>query len=239
MKAYKAFHKGLKGMGNYQFQEGKTFRTYNKGLSRGGFHAATDPLYCLCFISPESGGEYHEVDISGLTDEGRPFEETDKRTAVTGSMIRIGRRMTASEMMLESYRSRMRGTTEEAEGIGAGERVKVKDDPVFGLSRASGYRCVAVAENEDGSATASGEDCCAVAIGERAYARVREGKHSQCGVLAVAEGKDSAAAAPLHQWILFIDEDGNPHGFRVDGKEIKPDIYYTFKKGKPVKAKQK
>lgn len=238
MKAYKAFRKGMKGMNNFLFKEGKTYRTTNKGLSKGGFHAATDPLYCLSFITPECGGEYHEVDIAGLTDQGRPFAEKDKRTAITGSIIKIGKKMTPSQMVLESYLSRINETVAETEGTGTGEKITVKDDPIFGLSRASGYRCVAITESKDGIATASGEDCCAVAKGKNAYARVKGNQYSQCGMLAVAEGKGSAAAAPINQWLLFIDDEGTPHAYKVDGKTIKPDIYYTLKKGKPTVAKQ-
>ena len=85
-------------------------------------------------------------------------------------------------------------------------------------SNATGYRGAASATGDSGAASV-------------------EGKES----VAIVTGKDSKAAGALGCWIVLTERDDDWHiievkAFKVDGKKIKPGIFYSLSKGVAIKA---
>lgn len=174
--AYKAFHQGLKGAQNYQYEIGKEYSSYNEGVGAHGFHAALDPVFCLTFIPPHRGGEYAEVQIDGAISRGGVTSRESRcgDNAVTGEVIRITRRLSVSEMLIRAVKYRTERATEL-------DSLKNASESRFCAVSICGNKCAAIADADNSYAEASGANCLAVATGTDSEA--------------YATGTDSVAAA--------------------------------------------
>lgn len=234
MIAYKAFYPGLKSFNGMQFETGKTYRVENKGIAKGGFHAAADPMFCLGFVQPRSGGIYHEVDISGITDRGELENGAcGHYSAMTGERLRIGRRLSVEEMLSACMSYRLAQCVRTEDGKGSGYGIKVVNESRFGTAYVRGTLCTAVAAEEDSEAFASGERCTAIAEGDCSSAMIEDACSRNC--LAVAKGRHSRIGGCYGTWLLFLNED-KPLYACVGTDGIRPDTYYTLINGKIEKA---
>lgn len=226
MKAYKAFYPGLQSFNGMRFEIGKRYTTADAGIGRNGFHAALDPMFCLGFVSPERGGEYHEVDVGGIVDHGDMVGNTSYSpySAVSGQTIRIGRKMSVTDMLHRCMIYRLSLCARECSGMGTGYCIRVVNDDRFGSCTASGELCSAIARDSDSEAFVSGSRCLAVAEGPYSSAMV-EPQSQNC--LAVAKGERTRIGGCQNTWLLFIS--GNaPKAVKVDGHTIKAGTYYTL-----------
>jgi len=127
-----------------------------------------------------------------------------------------------------------------------------------GAASATGYRGAASATGDSGAASATGDRGAASATGYRgaASATGHNGAASATGYrgaasatgdrgIACSHGADGIASASLGNWIV-LSEWGHRDGVhtrktvkavKVDGKRIKPNVFYTLKRGKFVVAK--
>ena len=112
----------------------------------------------------------------------------------------------------------------------------------YGAASATGYRGAASATGDYGAASATGYRGAASATGYRGAASAT-GKES----IALAAGKDCKAKGALGCWIVLAERgewDGNTYpivsvkAFKVDGKSIKEDTFYTLVNGEAVEASQ-
>lgn len=90
MIAYKGFDKDLKCRG-FQYEIGKEYETDEAVLCESGFHACEDPIDCFGYYSPGQS-VYHKVEIE---DNG---QRNDDDTKVVGKKIKIGARLSVSEI---------------------------------------------------------------------------------------------------------------------------------------------
>ena len=111
-----------------------------------------------------------------------------------------------------------------------------------GAASASGYRGAASATGNQGAASATGNQGAASATGYQGAASAT-GKES----IALAAGKDCKAKGALGCWIVLAERgewDGNTYpivsvkAFKVDGKSVKADTFYTLVNGEAVEASQ-
>ena len=109
-----------------------------------------------------------------------------------------------------------------------------------GAASATGYQGAASATGYQGAASATGYRGAASATGDRGAASAT-GKES----IALAAGKDCKAKGALGCWIVLAERgewDGNTYpivsvkAFKVDGKSIKEDTFYTLANGEAVEA---
>ena len=203
MKAYKAFYPGLQSFNGMRFETGKRYTTADAGIGRNGFHAALDPMFCLGFVSPERGGEYHEVEVGGIVDHGDLGGDggCGRYSAVSAQTIRVGRKMSVADMLRRCMDYRLSLCARECSGMGSGYCVRVVNDGRFGTCTASGELCSGVARDSDSEAFVSGERCLAVACGPYSSAMV-EPKSRNC--LAVATGEGARIGGCQDTWLLFV-----------------------------------
>ena len=111
----------------------------------------------------------------------------------------------------------------------------------YGAASATGYQGAASATGNRGAASATGDYGAASATGYQGAASAT-GKES----IALAAGKDCKAKGALGCWIVLTERgewDGNTYpiisvkAFKVDGKSIKEDTFYTLINGEAVEMK--
>ena len=112
----------------------------------------------------------------------------------------------------------------------------------YGAASATGDQGAASATGNYGAASATGDQGAASATGYQGAASAT-GKES----IALAAGKDCKAKGALGCWIVLAERgewDGNAYpivsvkAFKVDGKSIKEDTFYTLVNGEAVEASQ-
>ena len=111
-----------------------------------------------------------------------------------------------------------------------------------GAASSTGYRGAASATGNQGAASSTGYQGAASATGYQGAASAT-GKES----IALAAGKDCKAKGALGCWIVLAERgewDGNTYpivsvkAFKVDGKSVKADTFYTLVNGEAVEASQ-
>lgn len=206
MKAYKGFNRDMTCRG-FRFEEGKTYEHQGDvKLCESGFHACEDPMDCLRYYDP-CESVYHEVEIDGVSDERK------EDTKIVGKKIRIGERMTIKSI------------------------VKASIEYVFAVCRsaknsdyASGNESRQAASGNWSRQAASGDESCQVASGGRSR---QETAGKNCVMMSA--GHAGKAKGKIGSWIVLTEwEMGVPNvvAKRIDGEEVKEDVWYTLKNGK-------
>ena len=215
IKSYKGFHKDMTCK-NFQYEEGKEYETERAECCETGFHACEYPLDCFSHYAPNDS-VYHEVEQDG------DIDREDDGTKIASTKIKIGARISIAGIVKAAIEYTMSRTKKEAS----------KDDD-YGASSATGSYCASSATGSYGASSATGykgassadhKDAVAVAWGYRGRAKGVLGSHL---VLADWEGNDSQYWKPEY-WELK-----GAKMVQVDGKEIKPDTWYTMKNGEIV-----
>ena len=230
IKSYKGFNKDMTCKG-FQYEEGKEYETERAECCETGFHACEYPLDCFSHYAP-NGSVYHEVEQDG------DIDREDGGTKIASTKIKIGARISIAGIVKAAIEYTMSKTKKEAS----------KDDDYgassatgsCGASSATGYKGASSATGDYGASSATGscgassatgykgassadhKDAVAVAWGYRGRAKGVLGSHL---VLADWEGDDSWYWKPEH-WELK-----GAKMVQVDGKNIKPDTWYTMENG--------
>lgn len=210
MKAYKGFDKDLKCRG-FQYETGKEYQESEAALCSKGFHACENPLDTFRYYPP-TDSRYCEVEID---DNGQRNSDDSK---VCGEKIKIGAEVGLGgviEAGAQFIREVCKGTAEDHASGWSGNAAA---SGVSGNAAASGARGTATATGRDGRASALGEQC-----------------------IAVAWGQDSLAKGTLGNWIVVSERDDSGDIVdaklaRVDGEIIKPDTWYTLRRGEIVEV---
>ena len=216
MKMYKGFDKDLK-CHDFQYEIGKTYEEPTAELCKKGFHACEYPLDVFGYYVPRDMSRYCEVDLDDVSDKksNEDSKRCGRKIAVKAEIGIAGLVKAAVEYTME------KAISENSE-------------------HATGTRGAASATGTQGAASATGEQGAASATGEQGAASAT-GKES----VAAALGIDSKAKGALGCWIVIaeweIDKEFNWHRkdvqcFKVDGENIKPDIWYKLKNGNLVEA---
>ena len=216
MKMYKGFDKDLKCR-DFQYEIGKTYEEPTAELCEKGFHACEYPLDVFTYYAPGNMSRYCEVDLDEVSDKksSEDSKRCGKKIAVKAEIGIAGLVKAAVEYAME------KSIPENSE-------------------HATGTRGAASATGEQGAASATGWQGAASATGEHGAASAT-GKES----VAAALGIDSKAKGALGCWLVLAewaeDDEHNWHRedvqcFKVDGENIKPDIWYKLKNGELVEV---
>ena len=230
IKSYKGFNKDMTCKG-FQYEEGKEYETERAECCETGFHACEYPLDCFSHYAP-NGSVYHEVEQDG------DIDREDDGTKIASTKIKIGARISIAGIVKAAIEYTMSKTKKEAskdDDYGAssatGSCGASSATGDYGASSATGYKGASSATGSFGASSATGykgassadhKDAVAVAWGYRGRAKGVLGSHL---VLADWEGDVSWYWKPEH-WELK-----GAKMVQVDGKNIKPDTWYTMENG--------
>ena len=239
MKAYKGFNRDMTCRG-FQFEDGKTYE--HEGdvrLCESGFHACEDPMDCLRYYDPCTS-VYHEVDLDGVSDERK------EDTKVVGKKIRIGARMSVKDIVKASidyvfasckdakdgdYASGY-GSRQAASGKWSSQAASGK----WSSQAASGHGSSQAASGDGSSQAASGDGSRQAASGDGSR---QETTGKNCVMMSAGDG--GKAKGKLGSWIVLTEwENGVPNvvARRIDGVEVKEDVWYKLENGVLVEAQE-
>ena len=233
IKSYKGFNKDMTCKG-FQYEEGKEYETERAECCETGFHACEYPLDCFSHYAPNDS-VYHEVEQDG------DIDRKDDGTKIASTKIKIGAKISIAGIVkaaIEYTMSRVKKEASKDDDYGAssatGDYGASSATGDYGASSATGYYGASSATGSCGASSATGykgassadhKDAVAVAWGYRGRAKGVLGSHL---VLADWEGNDSQYWKPEY-WELK-----GAKMVQVDGKDIKPNTWYTMKNGEIV-----
>lgn len=219
---YKGFNKDMTCRG-FQFEEGKEYEEPVARVCDSGFHSCEYPLDCFKHYSPASS-VYHEVEASG--DISKENEGDDTKLAST--KIKIGAEINIAGLVKAAIEYTTKRTKKEQDSSGncgassaTGDRGASSATGNCGASSATGYR---------GASSAGHANAVAVAWGIESKAKGVLGSHL---VFAIWE-KVCDSPKFLDQYELK-----GAKMVRVDGEDIKADVWYTISGGEIVKAEER
>ena len=237
---YKGFDKDMKCRG-FQFEEGKTYETDEAKLCEKGFHACECPLDVFRYYAPCDGKgniqKFHKVTLEDVS----PEREEDSK--VCAKKITIGAEL--------NFLGLAKAHVEWVKSQSGNERAETGDysaaSNTGNCSAASNTgNCSAASNTGDYSAASNTGNCSAASNTGNYSAASNTGFRSAASntgkdAIAVAWGRDSKASAGLGSYIVLAeyDDDGNfvaAKMGRVDGKRLKPNVFYKLVGGKFVKA---
>jgi len=227
--------KGFKGFNpdmtcrDFKYEEGKDYEEQGDiSACSNGFHYCLHPLDVFGYYPPAYIGmnKFHEVEGSGDMDV-----DTDD-TKIACSKIHIGAELSIKNIVDAAIKFTFSKCKWAKEKIATGYQ---------GAASAAGYQGAASATGNRGAALATGNRGAASATGYQGAASAT-GKES----IALAAGKDCKAKGALGCWIVLTERgewDGSTYpiisvkAFKVDGKSIKEDTFYTLINGEAVEMK--
>ena len=228
MKAYKGFNRDMTCRG-YQFEEGKTYE--HEGavkMCESGFHACEDPMDCMCYYDP-CKSVYHEVELYGVSDE------RGEDTKIVGQKISIGARMSVKDIVKASIDYVFASCKDAKDGDCASWRGSRQDASGDGSRQAaSGRWSRQVASGDKSRQAASGDGSSQVASGDGSR---QETTGKNCVMMSAGNG--GRAKGKLGSWIVLTEwEKGVPNVVtkRIDGEEVKEDVWYKLEHGVLVEA---
>ena len=208
MIAYKGFNKDMTCRG-FQYEEGKEYEHDGDiELCKSGFHACEYPLDCFRYYAPNKS-VYHRVELCGDMDSHHGDEK------VVASNIKIGAELDIEELVKASIKYIKEGSVPEEGSSATG---------YYGASSATGYCGASSATGYYGASSAENETAIAVSWGFHGKAKGVLGAHI---VLADWKGDES----DRDTWELK-----GARLFRVDGKMVKADTWYTLRDGELVET---
>lgn len=210
MKAYKDFNRDMTCRG-FQFEAGKTYEHQGDvKLCESGFHACEDPMDCMRYYDPCTS-VYHEVEIDGVSDE----RQDD--TKIVGKKIRIGERMSIKSIVkasIEYVFASCKNTENSDYTRGDWSRQAASGD--WSRQAASGYRSRQAASGDESRQETTGKNC-----------------------VMMSAGNGGRAKGKIGSWIVLTEwKQGVPNVIarRIDGEEVKEDVWYTLKDGNFVEV---
>ena len=209
MKVYKATDKDMKCR-DFQYELGKTAEVDGDiELCKNGLHACEMPLDVLGYYAPGDGSRYFEAELEDVSDAKRSDDTK-----------RVGKKLTLSaeigipglvKAQVEYVKAQcdfdnaIKKADAEKKNHATGER---------GAASATGDSGAASATGESGAASATGKYCVAMTTGFFGHVMGDIGNAIVC-----VERRDNGEVAAILAGI-------------VDGKTLKPGVWYTVKNGR-------
>ena len=206
MKYFKGFDRGMKCNG-FQYKEGETYHEEKAKLYNYGFHACEMPLDVLKYYPPGDGSIYREVGLEDVCQDRSSDSKVCAKTIKIGAEIGICG-------LVKAQIEWIKNTIDFDAAI---KRAKESPD-----EHATGYQGAASATGYQGAASATGKDSAAIAAGKDGKVMGALG----CAIFAVERGKLNGETYPIIAVGSAI----------VDGKKIKPNVFYTLKNGEFVEV---
>jgi len=238
IRGFKGFNSDMTCRG-FKYDEGKDYEEQGDiSVCSKGFHFCLYPLDVFGYYPPAYIGmnKFHEVEGSGEMDV-----DTDD-TKIACSKIHIGAELSIKSIVDAAIKFTFSKCKWVKGNIATGYRGAASATGYRGAASATGYQGAASATGYRGAASATGYQGAASATGYQGAASAT-GKES----IALAAGKDCKAKGALGCWIVLAERgewDGNTYpivsvkAFKVDGKSVKADTFYTLVNGEAVEASQ-
>ena len=217
MKTFKGFKKNMTCK-DFQYEEGKEYKTDNAIICQTGFHACEYPLDCFKYYSPNDS-VFHEVEQSGI------ISKHDSDTKVASSEIKIGAEISIVGLVKAAIEYTKKRAKFENGATGYKGASSATGD--YGASSATGNCGASSATGYCGSAIAGDSESIAVAWGYKGKAKGVIGSYL---VLADWEGNENKYWKQ-EEWTLK-----GAKMVRVDGVNIKENVYYTMIDGKIIEV---
>jgi hypothetical protein len=261
MKMYKGFDKDLKCR-DFQYEIGKTYEEPTAELCEKGFHACEYPLDVFGYYAPGDMSRYCEVDLDDVCDKksNEDSKRCGRKIAVKAEIGIAGLVKAAVEYTMEKAipENSEHATGKQGAASATGWQGTASATGWQGAASATGWQGAASATGEQGTASATGEQGAASATGWQGTASATgwqgaasatgwQGAASATGTesVAAALGIDSKAKGALGCWIVIAEWERDEEFswnrkdvqcFKVDGKSVKPDIWYKLKNGELVEV---
>ena len=242
MKLYKGFNKDLKCR-DFQFEVGKEYEEAEADICRKGFHACENPLDVFDYYPP-SDSRYCEVelDVNEQTQScnSKRVGKKIKINAEIGlpGIIKAGVEYIKERVDWENSKESNTGYRSAATNTGCQSAATNTGDQSAATN--TGDRSAATNTGCQSAATNTGCQSAATNTGFQSAAIV-----SGVESIAISTGYEGKAKGALGCFIVLSEWkeiDGEYHivdvkSSKVDGKNIKPNVFYTLVDGKFVETK--
>ena len=222
IKSYKGMDKDMKCRG-FQYEVGKEYEADKAIACECGFHACEYPLDVFNYYPP-AGSRFFEVEQSGELSKG------NDDTKIASTKIKIGAEISIAGLVEAAIQYTKERCHDDGK-VATGTRGAASATGDWGAASATGYQGAASATGTRGAASATGDWGAASATGKSSVAMASGIKGKAMGALGSA---------------IFLVERGDWDGETfpilavkaaiVDGRTVKPNVYYTLKNGEIVEA---
>ena len=224
--SYKGFNKDMTCR-DFQYKEGESYEEPSAKACDRGFHACEYPLDCLNYYTPNES-IYHVVEQSG------EISRHSDDTKVASTKIKIGAEINIAGLVKAAIEYTMKRVNPEA-----------KADERQGASSATGYKGASSATGDYGASSATGNCGASSATGYKGASSAGDSES-----VAVSWGYHGKAKGVLGSYLVLADWEGDEDDYwhqnlwqlkgakmvQVDGKDIKPDTFYTMRNGEIIEA---
>ena len=230
---YKGMDKNMQCRG-FQYEVGKEYETDNAKVCECGFHACEYPLDVFSYYPPATS-RYFEVEQAG------EISKSDENSKVASSKIKIGAELNIAGIVKAAVEYTKSHCTEEEGNHATGDQGAASATGLQGAASATGYQGAASATGYQGAASATGYQGAASATGDQGAASAT-GENS----VAMSCGLNGKVMGALGCALFLVERgefDGKSYpiisvkGEIVDGKKIKPNVWYTIQNGEFVEVK--
>ena len=215
--SYKGFNKDMTCK-DFQYKEGESYEEPSAKVCERGFYACEYPLDCLDYYSPNES-VYHVVEQSG------EISRHSDDTKVTSTKIKIGAEINIAGLVKAAIEYTMKRVNPEAKADERQGASSATGD--YGASSATGNCGASSATGYKGASSAGDSESVAVAWGYHGKAKGVLGSYL---VLADWEGDED------DYWHQNLWQLKGAKMVQVDGKDIKPDTFYTMRNGEIIEA---
>ena len=226
MKTYKGFNKDMTCRG-FQYEEGKSYEEKEAIICETGFHACEYPLACFKYYRP-SESIFHVVEQDGK------ISKHNDDSKVVSTKIKIGTEISISGLVKAAIEYTKERTKTENDS-----------DSNYGASNATGNYGASSATGDYGTSYVTGNCGVSSATGYKGNSKVDNPES-----IAVAWGYHSKAKGVIGSYLVFADWKGNEKNYwiqdewhlqgakmvRVDGINVKENVWYTLKNGELIEA---
>ena len=215
--SYKGFNKDMTCR-DFQYKEGESYEEPSAKACEREFYAYEYPLDCLDYYSPNES-VYHVVEQSG------EISRHSDDTKVTSTKIKIGAEINIAGLVKAAIEYTMKRVNPEAKADERQGASSATGD--YGASSATGNCGASSATGYKGASSAGDSESVAVAWGYHGKAKGVLGSYL---VLADWEGDED------DYWHQNLWQLKGAKMVQVDGKDIKPDTFYTMRNGEIIEA---
>ena len=256
MKCFKGFDKNLKCRG-FQYEIGKEYEEDKAKLCNSGFHACENPLDVFGYYPPV-GSRYCEVELEDVSEERSDDSKRCGKRIKIGAEIGIKGIVDAfvkftlekvdwehSKKENTGYQSAATNTGNRSAATNTGNYSAATNTGNYSAATNTGNYSAATNTGDRSAATNTGNWSAAINTGNQSAA-TNTGNWSAATVegaesIAIATGIESKAKGALGCYIVLAeweqDENYDYHiktvkAHKVDGKTVKPNVFYTLENGK-------
>ena len=233
--SYKGFNKDMT-FKDFQYKEGESYEEPSAKVCERGFYACEYPLDCLDYYSPNES-VYHVVEQSG------EISRHSDDTKVTSTKIKIGAEINIAGLVKAAIGYTMKRVNPEAKADERQGASSATGD--YGASSATGNKGASSATGYKGASSATGNCGASSATGYKGASSAGDSES-----VAVAWGYHGKAKGVLGSYLVLADWEGDEDDYwhqnlwqlkgakmvQVDGKDIKPDTFYTMRNGEIIEA---